>query len=121
MLFDLWREYLDSDRDAIAAAVNLPSSRIESSDHSVNAIRYALGEQQVVHLLNYAYDSTTDSIEPARDVRISIPWQHDQATCTLLAISGEERVTSRVESDQLIVDVPELDPYGVLVVEPAGR
>jgi len=121
MLLDFWRGYRDEDRDRIAAAVErFGGSRIESSDPTVNAVRWAWGDRQVIHLLDYGYDPETDTIRPATDVRLSVPWSGGEASGRLLALDGETDVATKVEGDRLIVNVPRIDPYGVLVLEPAG-
>jgi len=117
MLLDFWRGYRDEDRDRIAATVSgFDGSRIESSDPTVNAVRYAWGDRQVVHLLDYGYDPETDTIRSATDVRISVPWSGGAATCRLLAPEGETELAGRVEGERLVVDVPRIDPYAVLVI-----
>jgi hypothetical protein len=117
MLVDFWREYLDVDRERIAAtAQGYLSSRIESSDPAVNVIRYAWGDRQVLHLLDYAYDGRTDTIRPATDVRLSIPWDGPSAACTLLAPDADQDLPSHVAEGRLVVEVPRIDPYAVLVV-----
>lgn len=122
MLLDFWRGYEEADRDRIAATVaHLGGSRIESSDPTVNVVRWAWGDRQVLHLLDYGYDSETDTIRPATDVQLSVPWSSGEATGRLLALSGETELATRVAGDgRLIVDVPRIDPYAVLVVEKAG-
>jgi hypothetical protein len=121
MLLDFWRGYRDEDRDRIAATVeHLGGSRIETSDATVNAVRWAWGDRQVVHLLDYGYDPETDTIRPAIDIGISVPWSGGVARCRLLALGGETDLATRGESDRLVVDVPRIDPYAVLVLERAG-
>jgi hypothetical protein len=121
MLVDFWREYRDADRDRIAATTGrFDASRIESSDPTVNAVRYSWGDRQVIHLLDYGYDPETDTIRPATDVRLSIPWSNGKATCRLIALDGETELACHVERGRLVVDVPRIDPYAVLVVGEAG-
>jgi hypothetical protein len=118
MLLDFWRGYRDADRDRISAAVErFDASRIESSDPTVNAVRYAWGDRQVVHLLDYGYDPETDTIRPATEVRLSIPWTGGEATCRLMALGGETELASRAEDGRLSVELPRIDPYAVLVLE----
>ncbi|HEU4356804.1 MAG TPA: hypothetical protein VFT27_14540 [Actinomycetota bacterium] len=117
MLLDFWRGYGDEDRERIAATVKaFHGSRIETSDPTVNAIRYAWGDKLVVHLLDYGYDPETDTIRPATDVRVSVPWSGGEANARLLSLEGEADVPSRVEGDRLVIDVPKVDPYAVLVL-----
>jgi hypothetical protein len=121
MLLDFWRGYRDEDRGRIAATVaHLGGSRIETSDPTVNVVRWAWGTRQVLHLLDYGYEPETDTIRPAMDVRLSVPWSGGGATGRLLALGGESDAQARVDGDRLIVDVPRIDPYAVLVLEPAG-
>ncbi len=122
MLLDFWRGYRDADRDRIAAAMErFAASRVESSDPTVNAVRWAWGDRQIVHLLDYGYDPETDTIRPATDVRISVPWSGGEATGRLLALGGEAELATRVEGDRLVVHVPRIDPYAVLVLEGSSR
>jgi hypothetical protein len=117
MLFDFWTHYRDEDRDRILASVQAPTSaRIESWDPSVVVTRYELGERQVLHLLNYRYDEASDTVTPARDLRVRIPWEGGAATARLLDLEGEHEVAAKSEDGTLVVEIPELAIYGVLVV-----
>ncbi|HEV8563648.1 MAG TPA: hypothetical protein VGR41_01905 [Actinomycetota bacterium] len=122
-LVDFWRQYRDEDRKRILANLTGPTSaRIEASDPAVGVIRYGLGSRQVLHLLDYKYEEATDAVSPIRDLRLRVPWQHRDVRCTLLAPGLERTLVAQVEDGALVVDVPELDPYAVLVVDPeAGR
>jgi hypothetical protein len=121
VLLDFWRDYRDDDRDRIVASVAVPSSaRIESSDPAGRVIRYALGDRQVLHLLDYRYDEATDTVAPIRDLRLRVPWQDGHASCTMVDLAGERRLPVKNEDGALVVDVPELDPYAVLVVAPVS-
>ncbi|MGH2681054.1 MAG: hypothetical protein ACRDG8_11340 [Actinomycetota bacterium] len=116
MLIDFWRTYLDEDRQRIVTSVgSRTSARIECSEPGVGVIRYAHGTRQVFHLLNYRYDEPTDSVDPVRDFHVRIPWTEPTASCTLLTLADERSLASRIDDGELIVDVPELDPYAVLV------
>jgi hypothetical protein len=120
VLDEFWHGYRDTDRDRIAASVQtLRSSRIESSDPAVNVIRRARDEQQILHLLNYAYDGATDTVAPATDVQITVPWDAAGARCTLLAPEQEQELAGRIEDGQLLVTVPRVDPYAVLILQGA--
>lgn len=122
VLLDFWREYRDTDRDRISAAVKrYDASRIESSDPTVNVVRYAWGDRQVLHLLDYGYAPETDTIRPATDVRLSVPWSGGEATGTLFALDGETELATQVEGDRLVVTVPKVDPYAVMVLEGSSR
>jgi len=80
--------------------------------------RYALDGRQVLHLLNDRYDEPTDTLSPARDVRVRIPWDGGPAAAALLDLDGEREVTAKNENGTLVVEIPELAVYGVLVVTP---
>jgi hypothetical protein len=118
-LDDFWRTYRDEDRARIVADVGAPpSARLEVSDPAVVVTRYAAGPRQVFHLLDYGYDEETDTVTPIRHLRHRIPWSDGEASCTLIDLGGERQVTARVEDGALVVDVPQLDPYAVLVAAP---
>lgn len=120
-LDDFWRHYRDEDREQILKHLVAPaSSRIEASDPAAGVVRYGLGRRQVLHLLDYRYNETTDAVAPIRDLRLRVPWQHGEARCTLLAPGLEQTLVAHVEDGALVVDVPELDPYAVVVVDPEG-
>jgi hypothetical protein len=119
VLEDFWRRYHDDDRDRIVESFRAPpSSRIESSDTAVSVTRYALGDRQVLQLLNYRYDEASDEVTPARDLRLRIPWREVSATATarLLDLDGELEVMAKREDGALIVEIPEFAVYGVLVI-----
>jgi len=118
MLDDFWQRYRDEDRHRIVAGSGAPpSSRIESSDAAVSVTRYALGERLVLHLLNYGYDESVDTVTPARDVRLRIPWEGGAAGARLLDLGGERALETKNEDGTLVVEVPEIDPYAVLVID----
>ena len=119
MLIDFWQDYRDEDRQRIVTSVGArTSARIESSEPGVGVVRYANGDRQVFHLLDYRYDAATDAVTPIEELRIRIPWQGADAVCTLLSLAGESELTTKVENGTLVVDVPTLDPYAVLVAAP---
>ena len=121
MLEDFWQRYRDEDRDRIVESLRAPpSSRIECSDPAVSVTRYALGDLQVLHLLDYRYEEATDSVTPIRDLRLRVPWQGGHASCTMVDLAGERRLPVKNEDGVLVVDMPELDPYAVLVIAPAS-
>jgi hypothetical protein len=122
VLEDLWREYGDADRDRIAAILaDLVASRIRTSPSSVRAVRSALRDRQVVHLLNQDYATETDVIEPARDVEVRVPWSGETGTCTEIGRDGTRELASRVEDDDLVIEVPEVDIYALLVLGSGWR
>jgi hypothetical protein len=117
MLEGFWRDYRDEDRERIAATVEAyPSSRILASDRSVQAVRRALDERQVLHLLNYAYAPATDVVTPVRDLEVRVPWSGGSPSCIQVRPDGEHDLSCRVEGDQLVVDVPNLDLYALVVI-----
>jgi hypothetical protein len=119
MLEDFWRRYRDEDRDRIVESFRAPpSSRIECSDPAVSVTRYALGDRQVLHPLNYGYEEATDTVTPIQDLRLRVPWQGGDASCTMVDLAGERRLPVKNEDGVLVVNVPELDPYALLVVAP---
>jgi hypothetical protein len=117
VLFDFWRQYADEDRDRILASVQAPpSARVGVSDPGVVATRYELGDRQVLHLLDYRYDEASDTVTPARDLRLRIPWEEGPATATLIDLDGDREVMAKSEDGTLVVEIPELAIYGVLVI-----
>ena len=119
-LDDFWRRYRDEDRDRIVAEAQVPdSSRIECSEPGVGVVRSIQDGRHVFHLLNRRYDEASDSVSPVRDVRLRIPWDLPAATCRTLGPAGERPQASVVEDGRLVVGVAEIDPFVVLVVEPA--
>jgi hypothetical protein len=120
VLVDFWRHYGDGDRERILAHVQAPpSARIEASVPAVAVTRYRVGDRQVLHLLDYRYDEPTDTVAPVRDLRLRIPWSGGDARCTLLTPGVERPLDGRVVGATLEVEVPELDPYALLVIDPA--
>jgi hypothetical protein len=120
-LLAFWRDYRDEDRRRVFESAGVPASaRIECSEPGVGVVRYASGDRQVFHLLDYRYDATTDTVTPIEELRLRIPWQGTDAVCTLLSLAGESELTTKVENGTLVVDVPTLDPYAVLVATPGG-
>lgn len=122
MLAGFWTEYLDEDRLRVAATVEgFGSSRIRTSDPSVQPVRWAVGERQVLHLLNYGYDAATDVVTPVHDIEVRVPWSGGTASCTLVATDGERPLACRVDGDDLVIEVPKLDLYALVTIgrEPA--
>jgi hypothetical protein len=118
VLFDFWRHYREEDRERIVATVDgLTASRIRASHPAVGVLRYAVGDRQVLHLLNYGYVAEDDCVVPVRDLRVRVPWgAAGAASCTLVRLDGDRAVPSRIEGDELVVEVPELDLYAMLVL-----
>jgi hypothetical protein len=120
MLADFWLRYGDADRARIASTVpDHGSFRITTSDPVVNVIRTALDGRQILHLLDYAYDAEMDTIEPAKDVVVTIPWLAPTAVCRLIAPDGELDLDGEIADGRLRVEVPQIDPYAVLVLQEA--
>lgn len=119
MLADFWTGYRDEDRERIAKTVEgYASSRIRTSDPSVQAVRWALGERQVLHLLNYGYDAATDVVAPVHDLEVRVPWGGGPVSCGQVLPDGERALPCRVEGDELVLEVPELDLYALVVAGP---
>jgi hypothetical protein len=119
VLFDFWNHYRDKARDRIlASAQTPPSARIESSEPAITVTRYALGDRQVLHLLNYRYDEATDAVSPTQDLRLRVPWEGASASAALVDLEGEREVATKAEDGALVVEIPQLAIYGVLVVTP---
>jgi hypothetical protein len=118
VLLDFWRDYRDEDRDRIVKVVDaFGVPRIRTSHPSVDVVRYALGERQVLHVLNYDYDAADDRVTPARDVQVRVPWPgNGAASCALLRHGGEDVVPCRLDDGDLVFDIAELDPYAVVVL-----
>jgi hypothetical protein len=117
-LVRFWRDYSDADRQRIAATVDtLKSARVTCSDPMVNAIRWRKDREQVLHLLNYDYDIASDRVRTVLGLTISLPWAGSRAaSCSLLRPGQRERLDCTIGDGQLVVEVPELDVYGLMVV-----
>lgn len=117
-----WRDYLGEDRDRIMAEVaTVSADRIVASDPAVRVTRFREGERIVCHLLNVGYDEASDAVARVDDLRLRIPWSRGDAVCSLLRPDEELLLPSRVEGDDLVVEVPGLDPYALLVVQAAAE
>lgn len=114
-----WQHHRVEDGARIVTEVAAPrSSKIESSEPGVGVIRYAEGARQVLHLLNYRYDETSDTITPIADLRLRIPWRTADARCTMLLPGEERELDGRVDDGAIIVDIPAMHEYALLVLEP---
>ena len=117
VLANFWRDYQDEDRERIATTVErFASSRIRTSDPSVLPVRYVLEGRQVLHLLNYRYRADIDRVEPVADLQVRIPWAGSTPSCTLVHPEGERPLPCRVEGDELMLDLPELELYALIVI-----
>jgi hypothetical protein len=117
-LVRFWRDYSDADRQRVVATVDTSeSARVTCSDPMVNAIRWRKEGEQVLHLLNYDYDITSDQVRAVLRFTVSLPWPSPRgASCTLLRPGQQERLDCTTHDGQLVVEVPELDVYGLMVV-----
>jgi hypothetical protein len=117
-LFDFWTNYRPRDRQRILASVQpLGSAPVRCSDPLVSVICYGAGNGQVLHLLNYNYDASSDRVAVSRDLRIDLPWEPGtEATCTLLRPDGEQRLECALDNGGLTITVPDLDLYGLVVI-----
>ncbi len=114
-----WQHYRDDDRNRILADVaRRPVERIVASDPAAVVTRYRVGERQVLHLLDYRYNEATDAITPIADLELRMPWPTRDASCWMVTLDGRRDLVAHVEDAELIVEVPELDPYAVLIVQP---
>jgi hypothetical protein len=119
VLARFWRRYRDEDRERILADAEAPpTARIEASVPGVGVTRYRVKDRDVIHLLDYRYDELTDAVAPIRDLRLRVSWSRGDAACTLLAPGVERPLNSRVAHAMVEVEVPELNPYAVLVIGP---
>jgi hypothetical protein len=116
VLFDFYERYLDDDRARIGDLLaGYASSRIQTSDPAASVVRTAVGDRQVLHVLNDAYDPDTDTFTTRRDVRIRLPRADGHAT--LVGPDGETPLASRTEDGTLEMELPELELYALIVVE----
>jgi hypothetical protein len=120
-LLEFWGDYQDVDKQRIVATVDtLKNATVTCSDPMVNAIRWTRGGEQILHLLNYNYDAATDKIRDVRGLTVRLPWPSARtATCTLLRPGRQEQLNCATENGQLVVQVPQLDIYGLMLVREA--
>jgi hypothetical protein len=122
-LLAFWTSYGEDDRRRVAATTDvLERGRLRSSDPNVNVIRWVIGTEQVLHLLNYNYDEATDQVKSVTDLRIRVPWPSGRSVaCSslrpgLLRPGREEPIQSTAENGDLVLLIPELDLYGLLIM-----
>jgi hypothetical protein len=119
VLTAFWREYLDADRERLLDELDgLEDDRIASSDPTIRVTRYRLGARRVLHLLACGYDGATDTVAPGRDVRLRIPWSDDDPSVSVVTPEGERTLDAARQDGVVVVDVPAIDPYAVLVLDP---
>jgi hypothetical protein len=112
-----WREYRDEDRERIASALaGFEPSRIRTAPASVRTVRYVRGDSQVLHLLNYDYVPDSDTVTPAKDVLIRVPWGGGVDSCTEIRPEGTRQLVWRLDGDHLVIEVPEIELYSLVVV-----
>jgi hypothetical protein len=57
-----------------------------------------------------------DGVQGVRGLSVRLPWPAERAaTCTLLRPGREERLDCTTKDGQLVVQVAELDNYGLLL------
>jgi len=117
-LLRFWTDYSDVDRQRILATVDaLDCARVTCSDPIVNVIKRANGDALILHLVNYNYDAATDEVQGVSGLSVRLPWPAERApTCTLLRLGREDRLECATQDGQLLVQVAELDNYGLLLV-----
>ena len=117
VLADFWRDYRDPDRERIATTVErFRSSRILTSDPSVLPVRYAVEGRQVLHVLNYGYRADVDRVAPVVDLQVRLPWAGGAPSCTQVRPDDERELPCRVDGDELVLDLPELELYALVVI-----
>ena len=116
VLTRLWSTYEDKDRAmSLAPLRNVP--RIIVSAPRVVPTRYRCGRETIIHLLNYAYDESSDSVEPATALEVALPWNGEQADARLLTPARSSSLSARVEGETLVVSIDRIDLYGLLVLK----
>ena len=117
-LLRFWTDYEDAERQRIVSTVGtLNYASVTCSDPMVNAIRWKSGTEQILHLLNYNYDAATDTVRHVRGLTVRLPWPSGRgATCKLLRPGHEELLTCTTGDGWLVVEIPELDCYGLMVL-----
>ena len=118
-LLRFWADYSEIDRQRILASLNaLACAPVTCSDPMVNVIRWTRGDEQILHLINYNYDAATDEVKSARGLSLRLPVAAGRGvTCTLLRPGREERLECRSQDGQLVIQVAELDCYGLVLVQ----
>jgi hypothetical protein len=122
-LLRFWTDYEDAERQRIAGTVGtLNDASVTCSDPMVNAIRWKMGSEQILHLLNYNYDDARDTVRHVRGLTVRLPWPSGRGgTCKLLRPGQETLLSCTTGDGQLVVEVPELDFYGLLVLRESPR
>lgn len=119
MLFHFWQDYQEEDRQQIMACLRqYPSARISTSNTLVNVIRYGEAGEQVLHFVNYNYDPAQDSVSPDENLRARIPWEGKKVpSLRWLSLEGEQILPARLESGELVIEIPRLDLYGLAILK----
>jgi hypothetical protein len=117
-LLDFWYEYRPEDRDRIVEPIlDADDSRIDTSAPLVNVVLYRKGDEHILHLLNYDYQESDDTVAPKQDVAISMVWSGEAVPgIRWLTLDGEESLPARVDDGRLSFTIPKLDPYGLAVI-----
>jgi hypothetical protein len=113
-----WRGYADDDRARIGATVEpFAWARIRASDPTVQVVRSASGSDQVLHLLNLGYEPDADRVAPVADLLVRVPWHGGPAApCTVATLEGDRPIDTRLEDDELVLEIGALDRYALVVV-----
>ena len=93
----------------------------EASEVAVNRLRTADPETLQIHLINYAYDSATDSIKSVEDLTMSIPdssISFDPVAATYIAPDLRTNVDIEKTGDTVSITIPQLDEWGFVVLAP---
>ena len=117
-LLGFWTNYSDTDRQRVLATIGgLSCDRVVATDPKVNVIRWTRGDELILHLINYNYDATTDEVRHVRGLGVRLPWRAERiATCTLRSPGREEQLDSITQNGEVVVQVPDLDNYGLMLV-----
>lgn len=118
LLFNFWKAYRDEDRQRIAACVRSQSiSPIRTSHPLVNVSRYHNGSGTILHFINYDYDESSDSVAPARELKVQLPWSgKTQPQLRWISLDGEEQLECQRMNGELFFTVPRLDLCGLAVL-----
>jgi hypothetical protein len=80
-------------------------------------VRSASGSDQVLHLLNLGYEPDADRVAPVADLLVRVPWHGGPAApCTVATLEGDRPIDTRLEDDELVLEIGALDRYALVVV-----
>jgi hypothetical protein len=118
MLFRYWKDYRGEDRQEIVAGVSDLDSPIRTSNALVNVIRYTKGDETILHFLNYDYHASDDSVRPAENLAVRVPWEGDQAPrVRWVTLEGEQSLPASCVDRILSFKIPRLGLYGFAVLK----